>query len=162
MNCTGMKRLILTDYIDAQMPERQRALVDQHLAGCAECMDYLKRVKIAVVDPFEDLERPVPAQDVWSGIKDRIESGRAARVAPLDLLWGLFERLKGLLYIPRPALALATLVSVVFVVGIINPMALNFRSATVKAQDSDVYYGLLTDDVSEVVVIDDNDLQDSY
>ncbi|HEX7119206.1 MAG TPA: zf-HC2 domain-containing protein [Longimicrobiales bacterium] len=73
----------LSEYLDGELDAADRAALEAHLQGCAECavaLDELRAV-IALAGSLED--RP-PASDLWPGIARRIAAERpAARVAEL-------------------------------------------------------------------------------
>lgn len=61
----------LSDYLDDALAPEERAALETHLAGCAECtatLDELRRV-VARARGLDD--RP-PAADLWPGIAERI------------------------------------------------------------------------------------------
>ncbi|MEX2422168.1 MAG: zf-HC2 domain-containing protein [Actinomycetota bacterium] len=47
MNCQGLVELI-TDYLEGVMPEAERGLVDEHLAGCDGCSTYLEQCRATI------------------------------------------------------------------------------------------------------------------
>lgn len=47
MNCQRLVELI-TDYLEGVMPEAERGLVDEHLAGCDGCSAYLEQYRATI------------------------------------------------------------------------------------------------------------------
>lgn len=47
MNCKRLVELI-TDYLEGVMPEAERNLVDEHVAGCDGCTTYLEQCRATI------------------------------------------------------------------------------------------------------------------
>ena len=74
----------LSDYLDDELPAADRAALETHLTGCAECSSVLADLR-AVVARAGVLEPLSPDQDLWPGIAAKIGASPAAttRVLPL-------------------------------------------------------------------------------
>jgi hypothetical protein len=70
----------LSDYLDDELPDDERAEVTAHLAECAECARTLEELK-AVVATAAALPPAMPARDLWAGVSERIEVPRAGATA---------------------------------------------------------------------------------
>ena len=97
MQCDDVRHL-LSGYLDGELDEKGRQLVEHHLAACANCRaehDKLKRL----LEVTNDMKFKEPAEEVWdnywSSIYNRLERttgwtifvlGGAALVA-----WGIYE-----------------------------------------------------------------------
>jgi hypothetical protein len=60
-----------SDYLDDELAPGERAAVEAHLAGCADCartLDELRRV----VEQARSLRPRPPAADLWPGVADRL------------------------------------------------------------------------------------------
>lgn len=73
MNCDQVRDLILTDYVDGQLPEEQKMILDKHLKSCAACHAFALEVKKDLVVPFEAVKSEVVPTAVWENIKDTID-----------------------------------------------------------------------------------------
>jgi anti-sigma factor RsiW len=69
----------LSDYLDDELPQRERQAVERHLAECADCRQTLHELQ-RVVATAGSLPAQAPATDLWSGIADRLDP----RVVPFD------------------------------------------------------------------------------
>jgi hypothetical protein len=71
----------LSDYLDHEIDQAERASIDRHLAGCANCRTTLEELR-AVIARASSLDDAAPARDLWSGVAARIAGGRthASRV----------------------------------------------------------------------------------
>jgi tetratricopeptide (TPR) repeat protein len=70
----------LSDYLDDELEETERAAVDAHLRGCADCsavLNDLRRV-IARAQAAAAAARP-PQTDLWTGVAGRIDRIRQPR-----------------------------------------------------------------------------------
>lgn len=63
----------LSEYIDDAFPAAERARLEAHLAGCAECARTVGELH-AVVRAAAALRDAPPERDLWAGIADRIET----------------------------------------------------------------------------------------
>jgi len=69
----------LSEYLDGELSAAERAAVENHLAGCAECAAVLADLK-RIVARAKGLEPRPPQADLWSGIAARIEQPAAGAV----------------------------------------------------------------------------------
>ena len=63
----------LSDYLDGHLPDGDRALLEVHLRGCAECRETLEDLRRLVARANTASERPLPT-DLWPGIAALIGS----------------------------------------------------------------------------------------
>jgi predicted anti-sigma-YlaC factor YlaD len=106
MKCKTVQELILTDYADDQLSEEKKKLVEQHLAICEHCREYELLTKKSVIEPFNFAKRVNPPESLWYTIKEQIEGEEERAFA------GLIFKIKSFLSIPKPTLAIASLVVV--------------------------------------------------
>lgn len=74
----------LSDYVDGELDERDRAACEAHLADCRECGDAVEGLR-AIVAQASLLPAVSPSRDLWPGIECRLEpraSAAAADAAP--------------------------------------------------------------------------------
>jgi anti-sigma factor RsiW len=95
----------LSQYLDGELPAAEGRALEQHLAGCETCRRTLEELR-AVVARAGSLEDRVPAQDLWSGIADRIGAGRVERKAA-----GRWRALRLTLTVPQLAAAAVALMA---------------------------------------------------
>lgn len=74
----------LSEYLDDELAPEERAEIERHLAGCADCSGALEELH-AVVRRAAVLPEAHPAADLWPGIAARIgaKSTAAAVVVPI-------------------------------------------------------------------------------
>ncbi len=118
MKCKEIQELLMTDFIDGELPSDRREAVDKHLGQCSECRLYAEEVRKAAVLPFVGVEDKAVPERVWDSILSAIDEGeRASFKRP----W--FERIGDFLgtilapfKIKGPALAFASTCIVVIMV----------------------------------------------
>lgn len=80
MTCQDMIDFLM-DYVEGELPQEQATRLDEHLALCPECEDYLKSYKSTVAlsqlmcDDMDTKPEPMP-EDLVTAI---MEAHRAAR-----------------------------------------------------------------------------------
>ena len=68
----------LSEYLDDELAEADRAALEEHVLGCADCRRTLAGLH-RVVARARSLEDRPPSEDLWSGIADRIGAGPRRR-----------------------------------------------------------------------------------
>ncbi len=113
MKCDKVQELILTDYLDGQVNKEQKMNIEEHIASCLHCKEYELAARETVITPFNRVEKLRPPEATWDKIRNQIEEEQIQeRANPFaDLIRGI----KSVLYIPKPAFAIA-LVAVVLLV----------------------------------------------
>lgn len=61
----------LSEYLDGELNEAERAALETHLESCTECSEILHELQGVVARAGSLDDRP-PARDLWAGIADRI------------------------------------------------------------------------------------------
>ncbi len=114
MNCKNVEDLILTDYLDGQMDEEQKKLIEKHLASCVHCREYVLTARKTVIAPFDNSERVNPPAVLWHKIREQIdeEEQPEALTSPFA---DFIHSIKSLLYMPKPAFAVAMIVILLLV-----------------------------------------------
>ncbi len=120
MKCDKVQKLIITDYLDGQVNEEQKMEIEGHLAGCVHCKEYELAAKETVITPFNRVEKLRPPEATWYKIRSQIEKEEQlqGRTYPFA---NLVRGIKTVLYIPKPAFAVATVAIVLLVtITVIN------------------------------------------
>ncbi len=115
MKCDKVQELILTDYLDGQINEELKVDIEKHLTSCTDCKEYERVARATTVTPFNNTERLSPPATTWARIRSQIEKEEQPqeRTNPFANLIG---RIKPLLYIPKPAFAVATAAIAILVI----------------------------------------------
>jgi len=110
MNCKSIQELLLTNYIDGEMIDSERKIVDDHLKSCQKCKEFALLAKKVGVDSFSGLERALPSEDIWQRIKRQVVFESEKR----NILKNAFflENIKNAFALTRPRLVLASILFV--------------------------------------------------
>jgi anti-sigma factor RsiW len=114
MLCRKIEELLQTDYLDARLEEAQVKQLQEHLARCSSCAKLEKDLQAQRI-LFKQAKPKQPPEQVWENIRDRIIT---ERLNAESRKYGLIERLKGWLWQPRPAFALATAFALIIMVAV--------------------------------------------
>ena len=145
MNCKRIQEFIITDYIDGQMEDKQKGFIDQHLAHCPACTGYLSSIKKVTITPFVNAIKEVPDQLLWARIKQNIEDDQRQQLEE-SLKPNFWERFRLAVHIPRPAFALATVVTMIFMIGSTGQLFFSAPVVKINGQDQVAYLSSLIDE----------------
>jgi len=145
MDCKSVQELILTDFIDGQMADSLKGLIDQHLKQCHDCKAYLSEVKNQAVNPFINLIKEVPDVVLWARIKQNIQEEQD-QLLEKNLQPNVWERFRALVLVPRPAFALATFLTMIFMVGSMGQLFLSKPALKINGPDQVAYLSSLVDE----------------
>jgi anti-sigma factor RsiW len=67
----------LSEYLDGELTDAERAALESHLASCRECVTRSPRLREVAARAAALMARP-PADDLWPGIEPRLQSGANA------------------------------------------------------------------------------------
>ena len=144
MDCKKIQDLIITDYIDARMGAKPKGLIDLHLAHCHACEDFLISIKNEVVNPLNNARKFVPDESLWAQIKQTIDQEQEQQ-AEVRFIPDFWERSRAVVFIPRPVFAFATVVMLIFMVGIPSQLAVNTPRVKIDGQGQVEYISSLID-----------------
>ena len=157
MDCKKVQELILTDYIDRQLGEKQVCLLEGHLAYCSVCQRFFEGVKKGAVGPFVNVPMATPDAVLWSRIKQAVEEEQQGQLEK-SLAPG-FGNAGDAVHIPRPAFALATILTMIFMIGPTSELFINTQSVKVNGQEQIEYLSSLIDEPADVSANNGNDTQ---
>jgi len=73
MDCSKVRDIIITDYVDAELEEQRKQEIDRHLQSCAACRAFAAAVSKMAVDPLRKAEIEEPPAFLWTRIKSHLE-----------------------------------------------------------------------------------------
>ncbi|MBU1043200.1 MAG: zf-HC2 domain-containing protein [Candidatus Omnitrophica bacterium] len=119
MNCKKIQELILTDYLDQEMPQDRQKELETHIAACAACAEFLVRAKKAAIEPLANTKNAKLSQDIiWSKIQKEIQTEKES-LLDYNQVPSFLEKLKSIIFFPKPRLAWSTLaVIAVLIIGL--------------------------------------------
>jgi len=137
MNCEKIKELILTDYIDNEMNDVERTRLNVHFARCPGCKEFFETVKNTVVKPFTNAKKIEPPGFIWYRVKEAI---MAEEQKKLGFVARLLEKLKAVFYIPRPALAMSTIMVLAVIVVLMTTLKFSNKEALETNREDQAEY----------------------
>ena len=72
MNCKKIQDLILTDYLDDQISEKEKRPIEEHLSHCRFCRDFAAAARKVGAGLFTNLDKVGPPEFVWRRIRENI------------------------------------------------------------------------------------------
>lgn len=115
----------LNEYVDGDLPARERREVEAHLTSCEPCRARVEGLR-ALLDAAVGLPRSLePARDLWPAIDARLENRPSAPSSPMRSDW------RGRLPSSRPALAAAA----VLLIAVASTLAVWMTGERVVAPD---------------------------
>jgi anti-sigma factor RsiW len=139
MKCQDIQQQLLADFLDHELPSEQKVRIDQHLAACPLCREFLAAVK-HVNDPLQAVDGLEPGAHVWDRIRDQVE---ATPFSITERVRGWFEEV---LWGFKPTFVYGSVVAAMCVMLII-PVGL-YRQQMVAAADKEELVQLVfADDV---------------
>ncbi len=126
----------LSEYLDDELPPRERADVAAHLAACDTCRRTLDELTRIVEEARALTPRP-PASDLWIGIAERLVSSRPVNETPAAVLdeghsqaTPLLPRMARRISFTLPQLAAASLL----LAAVSGSLAWNLRTSDVSSR----------------------------
>ena len=105
MPCKKIQELLKADYLDGELDQKDAQFIQEHLGQCSVCSGLEKALQAQRM-LFKGVKpKPVP-EGIWSNIRDTIIAERLNH--PETPTAGIFERLRDLIFVRRPAVVLAT------------------------------------------------------
>ncbi len=147
MHCKKAKGLILTDYLDGQMGAEEKGRIEEHLAHCPECNRLSMTARKVGGELFAGIEKTGVPEYLWRRVRETIlaEDREIRDHAP-----GFFGKLRALLYIPKPALAVAAVIILFIAIGTMTTLKVNNRfSLTSDMPGQAEYFDYLTTDAAD-------------
>jgi len=120
MNCKKIQEWILTDYLDGEMSQDQKDVLEKHISSCSECKRFLFAAKETVVEPFVNSKKDYLSESVvWEKIQEEIQDEKEAAYAYAEES-GFLKRVKDILFSPKPAFALGTFAVILLLIVTVN------------------------------------------
>jgi len=76
MECKKVQDRLMAEYADKELEPEQNAAIEQHLAACPDCRNFLETVQVCAVTPFKGAGEMKPDSVVWQRIQEKIEAER--------------------------------------------------------------------------------------
>ncbi|MDD5428389.1 MAG: zf-HC2 domain-containing protein [Candidatus Omnitrophica bacterium] len=135
MNCKKAREAILTDYLDNEIDAGRKARLEEHMARCPGCKTFYLTAARANNELFSKTNRANPPEYVWRRIREAVLNEKRSGN---NFAAGILGKLRSLLYVPKPALAIASILILLLAVGTFAKIKSN------SAQEQFEYFTYLT------------------
>jgi len=139
MSCEKIRELILTDYIDNEISDKEKIRLNIHFANCRKCKEFSETVKSTVVKPFANVEKIELPGFIWHRVKEAIIAEQQNKPG---FLASLLKRLKFLFYAPKPALALSTIMALVLIAVLTTTLRFSNKQALEASRENQAEYSI--------------------
>ena len=147
MRCKKSRELLLTDYLDGEMGGKERLRLEKHLAGCPECKKFSLTAGKVGPELFSGAARAEAPEYLWRRVREVVLAEQKKALSAT----GIFAKVRAFLYMPRPVLAVATIVVLILAVGTFARLRLNREEALqLSAQGQVEYLNYLAEPFSDV------------
>jgi len=116
MQCKKIQELLKADYLDKEADPKEEQFIKEHLKQCSECSGLEKELQAHRM-LFQGAKRKQVPERIWCNIRDAIVTERLKQGE--GLIRGILERLRDLIFTRRPAVVLATSLSVIIILAVI-------------------------------------------
>jgi len=111
------------------------------LSDCSQCREFTANARKAVMEPFQHAQKVEPPEEVWQNIKEAISQEQ-----DVNEFVSLWDRIKEIVFIPKPAMAFATIVIVLiaatFTFDQYNQRFQRAKYAMTQSETDDIDYAL--------------------
>ncbi len=127
MKCKRVMELLLTEYIDERLNEKENLEVKNHLESCQGCRDYYNLINKEVVAPLRNAREVTPSEEVWQGIRNKIIERKLAAQNE-----GILARIKDTLALRKPVMAL---ISVILILAIFSGIKISEHASYITVRN---------------------------
>ncbi|MDD5492988.1 MAG: zf-HC2 domain-containing protein [bacterium] len=87
MKCNKYRDIIITDYVDGELNEREKQEIDRHVRDCASCRAFAAAVSAVTIEPLRKTMPEEPPAFLWTRIQSRLEQDHTrSRIKWLSVL----------------------------------------------------------------------------
>lgn len=167
MNCRKIQDIIITDYVDGQLEEKRKYCIEEHLAHCQHCKEFSIKAREAVVNPFINIGKQETPEIIWDNLREAIISQQKVGTVKVgtdtNFLINFLRKLVSVptftaTFIPKPVFALTSIVTLIFMMGILPQFMINNPAVKIDEQGQIEYLSYLTGSGGDVPASDSADL----
>ncbi|MFH1441518.1 MAG: anti-sigma factor [Candidatus Omnitrophota bacterium] len=135
MRCDKIQELLKTNYLDGRLNPRQKEDIKQHLEICPRCRKLEQELQAQRV-LFKNIGQQEVPERVWHNIRETI---LAENLNPEPFATvGIFQRLKELIFTPRPVFALASAFAVIIFVVVITGISIHKQQGVINFNNEEI------------------------
>ena len=148
MNCKRAQGRIITDYLDGEMSEKENIHLEEHLARCPECREFLASARKVGPELFLKTGMANPPEYLWRRVKETIITEEEKKAA---FIYDILERIRSFLHTAKPALVAASIIILILTVSVAARLGIHSRQAMqIRAQDQVEYSDYLIEASGDV------------
>ena len=99
--CKKIRELILTDYLDNEISDKDKTRLNIHFARCKDCKEFYERVKLNLAQPFAAADKANLPEFIWQNVKQAIVTEQQEKPS--------------IIFVRRPAFAISTVMALVII-----------------------------------------------
>lgn len=135
MKCDKIQELLKTNYLDGRLNSRQKEDIKQHLEICPQCHKLEKELQSQRA-LFKNIGKQEVPERVWHNIRETI---LAENLNPeLVVTNGIFQRLRELIFIPRPVFALASAFAAVIFILVFTGISIHHQQSFIELNNEEI------------------------
>ena len=138
MQCRRIQELLKADYLDGEVNPQEQGLIKEHLRKCPECRKLEQELQAQRMI-FQKAKRFNPPEHVWQDIQDKISAERLNQESRVS--WGFLQHLRDSILAPRPAFALASVLTLIIFAIIFGGRIIQDRQALSRENVSESVLG---------------------
>jgi predicted anti-sigma-YlaC factor YlaD len=124
MRCDRIQGLLKSDYLDGQATAKEKQAVLEHLKQCPQCRQMEKEL-LAARQVLQTAKEQQPPERLWQNIRQAIITERLnAQEVAHKSVW---ERLRDLIWAPRPVFAVASALTAAIFIAIFAGLIIQNR-----------------------------------
>lgn len=118
MKCEKVKEIILDDYLNAEISDKQKKALEDHVGQCPACNGLYNEAKGILAEMVSDVPPHAMPEQVWENVKSTIQAETKEKTSLSTQGRTIREKIRSIINIPRPAFAI-TGVAFVLIISLI-------------------------------------------
>lgn len=135
MRCDKIQELLKTNYLDDRLDSRQKENIKQHLEICPQCRKLEEELQSQRA-LFSNIGKQEVPERVWHNIRETILVENLNQDPAATS--GIFQRLKELIFVPRPVFALASAFAVVMLILVFTGISIHKQQVVLDANNEEI------------------------
>ncbi|MBF0504312.1 MAG: zf-HC2 domain-containing protein [Candidatus Omnitrophica bacterium] len=164
MNCRKIQDVLITDYIDGQLDQKHKFLIEEHLAHCLHCKEFYIITQQAVIAPFVTTAAAKPPEIIWARVREAIGAREDSEKVGTDANF-VMDFLRKLVFVPtfpvffpKPVFVFSTIVTLVLMIGILPQLMITHPTIKIDARSQMEYLSYLSGTGGDISASDSADL----
>ena len=122
--------MLMSDYLDGQLSQKEQQAIKEHLAHCPECFTLEKELQTQRT-LFQNAKQQEVPLGLWQSIQNKIIAERLAQESNKNA--GILWRLRELILAPKPVFALSSAILAIILIATFTGGIVQRKKSFVKA-----------------------------